>query len=85
MQKQNQQTCRRSFDFSSYMAGATPGYEKAIFEQHLCDCNDCFDLFITTLNQHLDQMNHAMPRPQIGSAKMRPRINCYDGAAVSFR
>ena len=61
MQKQDQQTCRRSFDFFSYLTGATYGANKAAFERHLCRCNDCFDAFVTTLNQYLDHIDLSMP------------------------
>jgi hypothetical protein len=55
MQNQNHQTCLGSFDFISYMSGATYGCQKITIEQHLCDCDDCFQALIGVLNQHLNQ------------------------------
>jgi hypothetical protein len=49
-----------SFDFASYVNGAVGGGEKAALEQHLCDCDDCFEILISALNQHLNTAPRAL-------------------------
>jgi hypothetical protein len=66
MQNRNQQSCLHGTDFSSYLAGATHGDDRVAVEQHLCDCSDCFDALVTTLNQHLD---HPELQPQVGATQ----------------
>jgi len=63
MQNQNHQMCLGSFDFISYMSGATYGCQKITIEQHLCDCDDCFQALIGVLNQHLNQVAPLIASP----------------------
>jgi len=65
MQNQNHQMCLGSLDFISYLSGATYGYQKITLEQHLCDCDDCFEVMITVLNQHLNQADPLMANPSL--------------------
>lgn len=53
--------CLHSLDLAAYVSGAACDYQKATIEQHLCDCEDCFDQLITVLNHHLDQTYPLQP------------------------
>jgi hypothetical protein len=52
-------TCLGSYDFASYLTGAAYGNNKERIEQHLSDCDFCFETFIVAFNQFLDH-----PKPQ---------------------
>ncbi|MGH7597205.1 MAG: zf-HC2 domain-containing protein [bacterium] len=54
MEKQFHEACLSSFDFIEYLSGTASGYEKAVIEQHLSVCENCFDTFINAFNLHLD-------------------------------
>jgi hypothetical protein len=48
-------TCLGSYDFASYLTGAAYDAERVRIEQHLSDCDFCFEVFIGAFNQYLDQ------------------------------
>ncbi|MDZ7288909.1 MAG: hypothetical protein ONB44_04025 [candidate division KSB1 bacterium] len=71
MEKRSRENCLGSLEFLSYLTGAAGAEEKEIIEQHLGDCDFCFESFIGAFNQHLDQTSmpigrahHAMPWSQ---------------------
>jgi hypothetical protein len=49
--------CLGGSDFASYMNGTTYEDERTSIEQHLSDCDFCFDTFISILNHYLDGTN----------------------------
>jgi hypothetical protein len=71
MKHQHRNECLHSFDFISYLHGTVYEQELESIEEHLGDCDFCFEAFINTLNQFLDQVsapiggeNAAMPAYQ---------------------
>jgi len=61
MENQYQPLCLHSLDLAAYVSGTTCSYQKATIEQHLCDCDNCFETLITVLNQHLNQTSPRQP------------------------
>ena len=47
--------CLNGREFVSYMIGTVYGREKLNIEQHLNHCDTCFEAFISSFNQYLDQ------------------------------
>ncbi len=62
--------CLGSREFASYVAGAVFGTEKARIRTHLKKCNPCFELYITTFNQSLDDWQRQMPAGGLMSVGM---------------
>jgi hypothetical protein len=62
MNKFSQETRQHDLDFSLYLNGLTSGAEKARLEKHLCDCDFCFETFISALNRHLNHLGVRLER-----------------------
>ena len=69
MKNQYHEACLNSFDFNEYLNGTICDYEKAVIEQHLSVCENCFDTFITAFNQHLD-----LASVPLGGRQSSPRV-----------
>jgi hypothetical protein len=57
MKHSHRHECLHNFDFVSYLNGTADGQELDSIEQHLSDCDFCFEAFINALNQSLDQVS----------------------------
>lgn len=57
----SREKCLGSREFASYLAGAVFGTEKARIRTHLRKCRPCFELYITTFNQSIDDWQRQMP------------------------
>jgi hypothetical protein len=49
--------CLGNFDLFSYLKGTAYDQELESIEQHLSDCDFCFEAFINVLNQFLDEVS----------------------------
>ena len=54
MKTLHRNVCLAYTDFASYMNGAAYQEDKESIEQHLSDCDFCFETFISILNLYLD-------------------------------
>jgi hypothetical protein len=57
MKTLHRHACLSRVDFASYMNGTAYDDECAGIEQHLSDCDYCFESFISILNVYLDGAN----------------------------
>jgi hypothetical protein len=57
MKTLHRNACLACADFASYMNGTAYEKDKESIEQHLSDCDFCFETLISMLNVHLDNTN----------------------------
>jgi hypothetical protein len=69
MKTLHRNACLDCADFASYVNGTTYEDERGSIEQHLSDCDFCFETFISILNQHLDGTSLPLGRESSGATR----------------